>query len=511
MTILSTDTSSAGPLVSHDRGVIAAFRQVLEAHGFAGDAVLSAFGIPIGSSQSHVRLDLPVYLKRLATPSPLHTLIKLFVLDQWVDEEAVGPAVTPITVRDLRDLGLVETGARGVRALVRLSGYDGLVVAHDRYDGDPALGRDHVLNVNPTTVALANLTVRRKVRSALDVGTGAGALALVAARHSERVVGTDTNPRALNLAAFNAALNGVDNVEWRLGSLFEPVAGSRFDLIFSNPPYVISPESRFVFRDSGRRGDAICEEIVRTIPQHLTEGGFASMLCNWAIAANEEWSAPLARWAGDRGCDTWLLSRGIQDPLTYAATWNRNADPAAYDDAVNRWTAYCDELGIASLGLGAIILRRRSGGPNWLRSDVLTESPTDSCGRQIERVFAAQDYLLAVADDRALLERAFRAADDHRLHQTLAPKDGTYVTEGARIELTGGFRFRGNLDAHTIRLLQRCDGSRTLSAIARELAQGGRLTSEQAEAAAVDTVRGLLAWGFLVPAGTDAGTPANQR
>jgi hypothetical protein len=181
---------------------------------------------------------------------------------------------------------------------------------------------------------------------------------------------------------------------------------------------------------------------------------------------------------------------------------------------VNRWTAYCDELGIASLGLGAIILRRRtaaSGATNWVRSDVLTESPNDWCGRQIERVFAAQDFLSAVADDRALLERAFRAADDHRLHQTLAPKDGTYVTERAQIELTGGFRFRGNLDAHTIRLLQRCDGSRTLSAIARELAQDGRLTPEQAEAAAADTVRGLLAWGFLVPAGTDAGDAANQR
>src|SRR5262245_15867082 len=104
MTILSTDTRSDGPLVVHDRSVTAAFRQVLDTHGFASDAVLAAFGIPIGSTQSHVRLDLPVYLKRLASPLPLNTLIKLFVLDQWVDEEAVRSAVAPVSVADLRDL-----------------------------------------------------------------------------------------------------------------------------------------------------------------------------------------------------------------------------------------------------------------------------------------------------------------------------------------------------------------------------------------------------------------------
>jgi hypothetical protein len=116
MAMLSTDAQSGTPLVAHDRGVTAALRQVLETHGFAGDAVLSAFGIPIGATQSHVRLDLPVYLKRLASSSPLHTLIKLFVLDQWVDEEAARSAVTPLSIADLRDIGLVETGAHGVRA-----------------------------------------------------------------------------------------------------------------------------------------------------------------------------------------------------------------------------------------------------------------------------------------------------------------------------------------------------------------------------------------------------------
>ena len=65
----------------------------------------------------------------------------------------------------------------------------------------------------------------------LDIGTGSGLLAVHAAAHADRVVAVDINPRALRFAEFNAALNAVDNVEWREGSLFEPVAGEPCNLI----------------------------------------------------------------------------------------------------------------------------------------------------------------------------------------------------------------------------------------------------------------------------------------
>ena len=155
-------------------------------------------------------------------------------------------AVAPLDLDELRALGLVESDARGVHALVRLSGYRGLVLAHDRYDPQMAtLSHDYVLDVNPTTVTLANLLVERQARTALDVGTGCGVLALLLASHTDHVVAVDTNPRALSFAAFNAHLNGLAHaVECRLGSLFEPVVGERFDLIACNPPYVISPDSQ---------------------------------------------------------------------------------------------------------------------------------------------------------------------------------------------------------------------------------------------------------------------------
>ncbi len=490
-----------GPLSVCNPQSVTTLGRVLQSHGFAGAAVPSALGNTIG--KFHFRDDLPLYLRRIAEPTPLHTLIKLFVLDQWLDASAVRDALAPVSLGDARAMGLVEQADDRVHGLVRLSGYDDLILAHDRYDEQSgSLGRDHVLDVNPTTVTLASLMVRRPAGCALDIGTGCGVVALLAARHSERVIGIDTNARALNFAAFNARLNGIEHVEWRLGSLFEPVAGSRFDLIVCNPPYVISPETKYIFRDGGRRGDALCEDIVRRMPEYLTEGGFATVLCNWGLARDEEWSAPLRRWVDGSGCDAWLLNSATQDPLTYAALWNRSRDRAVYSDALDRWTKYFQELGIESIGMGGVILRRRSGAANWTRADHLPEGPLQPGDRHIQRIFASQDFLSSVESDSALLACAFRPADDHRLQQALSLDEGRYVLDEADVHLVGGLGFRGSVDPYTIQLLTRCDDRRTLGDIATELAEKGELGRDQVFRACAAIARRLISLGFLVPSRT---------
>jgi methylase of polypeptide subunit release factors len=119
------------------------------------------------------------------------------------------------------------------------------------------------------------------VRSALDLCAGSGVQALFAAAHSDRVIGTDVNPRALALAKLSAALNGIQNIEWRLGDLLEPVSGERFELVIANPPFVVSPVRELTFRDSGRRADELSREIVTGAAAALAEGGFAHVLCSW--------------------------------------------------------------------------------------------------------------------------------------------------------------------------------------------------------------------------------------
>src|SRR3989304_1422855 len=116
-------------------------------------------------------------------------------------------------------------GGAGVQASVRLDVHGDLVLVADRYRAGDAgiIARDHVSGVNMSSLMLATLAIRRPVRSALDVGTGCGVQALLAARHCETVVATDVNPRAPTHAALHMRLDGIENVELVLGSFFHPV------------------------------------------------------------------------------------------------------------------------------------------------------------------------------------------------------------------------------------------------------------------------------------------------
>jgi release factor glutamine methyltransferase len=81
-------------------------------------------------------------------------------------------------------------------------------------------------------------------RSILDLGTGSGAIALAIAseRPRARITGIDVSPSALEVAIQNARDLGLSNLDWRLGSWFDPVPGERFDLIVANPPYVAAAD-----------------------------------------------------------------------------------------------------------------------------------------------------------------------------------------------------------------------------------------------------------------------------
>jgi Methyltransferase small domain len=496
--LTATPAAFDGPLSIANPASLVALREVLDRHGFTSPAAMEALGPPLRFGTGHLRDDVPFYLHRLAESTPLNTLIRLFVLGCTEDQELAAAAFAPLDLDEVIEIGLIESGPDGIRAPLRLSMYDDLLVAHDSFQEKRDLRPDHVLDVNPTTITLSKLTVRRPVARALEIGTGCGALALCASRHADRVVATDTNPRALNMAVFNAAMNRITNVEWRLGSLFDTVAGEAFDLIFTNPPYVVSPDSHLIFRDGGRRGDAFCEEIVRRVPEFLNDGGFATVLLNWVVRANEEWAAPLKRWVDRNGCDSWLMLSATQDPETCGALWTRERDSIAYTAALDRWVRYLRDIGAERIGQGAVVLRKRATGSGWVRADHLPENVEGPAGSHIERLFAAEDRLAALSTDDALLDSVFTAAPDHELQQRSKINNGRYVISDAKVALLGGLPFHGSVDKFATQLISRCDGRRTLRAIAEEIATEGGVSVPKFTAACTGIARRLIAMGFLV-------------
>ena len=467
---------------------------------YAGPEATEALGAPIGSE--HRPADLPLYLRRLAAPRPLHTLIKLFALHTAVPEEEAGAAFGRLPIEDLAALGLVELAEGQVRPLVALEVAEGLILARDRPDPVTfAVQPDHVLGVSPPALLLARLTVREAAGRVLDLGCGGGVQALLAARHAQSVVGVDLNPRALAFARFNARLNGIRNVEWREGDLFEPVAGERFDLVVSNPPYVVSPESWLLFRDGGGAGDGICARIVAGLGSHLAEGGFATVLANWALREGEHWSDRPRRWVEGTGCDAWILRSETQDALTYAAAWTRGPEAEGYVDALERWTAHYEALGIRSLVMGALVLRKRTAGPSWVRADELPAPPDRNCSAALLRVFAGEDRLRALRGDAALLGEVLRVAEPLRLRQTVAFRNGVPEVQEAELSLVDGLPLRGGADAGTIRLVQLCDGRRSLRQVVAEMARSAGTDAGDLTGPTLAVARRLVALGFLVPAG----------
>lgn len=188
-----------------------------------------------------------------ARDDALATLGRLWVLGMSQPTDAVAAALPRLGVTGAVALGLARVDGETVHpeALIRPQSFvdaDGVGEWWIASDLDEiALGAslpaDHVLGVGGASRTLAELIVPAPVARALDLGTGCGIQALLVSRHADEVIATDISARALAFAELNAQLNGVHNIEFRLGSLFEPVVGEAFDLVVSNPPFVITPRA----------------------------------------------------------------------------------------------------------------------------------------------------------------------------------------------------------------------------------------------------------------------------
>ena len=347
--------------------------------------------------------------------------------------------------------------------------------------------------VHRPSVALAHLTVRGSGERALDLCTGNGIQAILLAAHAESVVATDVNARALAYANFNAALNGVGNVETRLGSFFEPVEGEQFDLVVANPPYVVSPESAFLFRDGGMRGDAVSEHVVRRAPASLAPGAFASLLIAWALDPDDPMARPRS-WLEGSGCDAFLLHTSTDDPIETAAVWNRElADqPEAYADAIDRWLEYYRELGIEQLGYACLVLRKRGDGRDgWLEAQQLPRAGLRPAGRHVRKLFETHDRLAASRTMRCSIGGCASSTTPSS-RRRCGSRTAAGSRRASRCASTPAFRSRRS---SIRRRLESCASSTARRRSARALASVFDDDDERETGAAL--ARQMLAVGFL--------------
>jgi len=476
-------------------------RKVLSDAGFTPEKVLRTIG---AADPGAIReTDILLLMHRTRGRGPLDTLIRLFLIDVPVATDDLEKAVALMSVREWEEMGLIETGNGQARAKVRIFPYLDMVIA---YDPPRRLltsdGPDYVMGVGGSSLTLANLTIRNRVSTALDLGTGCGFQAFMAAKHCDHVVAVDRNPRAVAFTAFNAKLNGLTGVESREGDLFESVEGMKFDLIVSNPPFVISPESRYIYRDSGMAGDAVSRKICREAPRFMTDGGFCQIICNWAQMRGEDWRERLKAWFEGSGCDVWVMRNQSHDVAAYAANWLRHTERLEADDLEGRftdWLAYYDKQGIDTIGGGVITMRRTGGRDNWFRADDGVEKLYGQGGEYITGVFEAQDFLERTADDGELSATCFVASADLRIAQEKGPSPDGWTIELLDVYLRRGLFQKGKIDPYVERLLMQCDGTRPLHDLVADMASQMGVGTADIESAVHTLVRDFVGRRFLLP------------
>ncbi|GAA4267608.1 DUF7059 domain-containing protein [Frondihabitans peucedani] len=461
------------------------------------------------------------------------TLALLFVLGYPQPAEDVAAALPTLGLDGAEELALLERTADTpvtVRPLVDLRPYSFVDsageaawwIASDL--GELALQgplrEDHVLGIGGASTTLSGLMIPRPVERALDLGTGCGIQAMHAARHARHVVATDISERALDFARFNAELNLIDGIEFRLGSLFEPVSGERFDHIVSNPPFVITPRTEGVpsyeYRDGGMVGDALVATVVEQAAAHLTPGGVAQFLGNWETGRGSKRGAySVVDWVARGGAsdgahdenaapvDIWVVEREMQDPATYAETWIRDGGTrpgtADFERLYEAWLDDFEARGVSEVGFGYITLRRAQDPATHPAQTIerlagaLGGNDT-GLGSHVLECLDAQDALRSLSDGELLLQ-TLRVAGDvtEERHYWPGNDDPTVIT----LRQGGGFARTVESGTALSALVGACDGDLSVGAIVGALAQLLDVPEDDLLAELVPRVRELVRCAIL--------------
>lgn len=462
------------------------------------------------------------------------------------------PAPEPVSPPSLHRAAAVDARRR-----------DDVLIASDWGELAGAIpGPDHVMPVGGATRTLAALAAYGADERVLDVGTGCGYHAILAALCGARVTATDVSARALGYARFNAALAGAE-IDFRRGSLLEPVRGprsdpadaldsldslsaarERYDVVVSNPPFVITPEAARAdgvrtYRDGGREGDSLLAELVGELGDVLVPGGRAWMLGNWEIKASDavpdqslgsasdllcdaaqdrpfdavpDWARGPAAWIPD-DLDAWVIQREVLAPPDYAEMWLRDGGQTprdrGYEKAYAAWLDDFARRGVVGVGMGYISLRAPEGESGdwdaacsnaedsakrrpWRRFEELSgPAPIDLHG-YVEGVWAHRD-LLRAGDSALLAARLVCRGVEHRLHAPGQPEP--FMLKLAQV---AGFAAEVQVTSAVAGVVGACDGELTLGALCDAVAQLLGEPAEDVRTEVLPAVRELVGLGILV-------------
>lgn len=365
------------------------------------------------------------YARQSDNPGAIMT--RLFMFEDSVTREEAESALSPEWTRQLLDWNVLEADGDQISSALLLRIYQDVYIFCD----DIRNGGDAVMGSGDTTRRLTEVCLPPKhVGSLLELGCGAAPAALLGAALADHVVGTDINARAVEMSAVNAAMNGITNAEFRVGSLYEPVAGERFDWILSQPPYLPRPaaarEASYLF--GGERGDELPKAVVEGAAAHLTPDGRALISIDWPVVDGDPILERAAAVLPENASLLQLAADHVSADAP-ASAYSAHEDPTIREDyakSVFRWRDHFAAHGIKGVQptLNVVAL----GSPQPFRDRSELDAPFRSLSpARVSSLFDARE-LLAAGDD-ALRAARLRTPDDWVLSREAPlanPQEGVY-------------------------------------------------------------------------------------
>ena len=360
-------------------------RQCLDEAGFGLDSLTERLGV---HTFAHLgQGELAPLLRSTRGGDGLDTLLQLFVFGMPVPVAAARAALQALPLEEWVAGGVLTDDDEHVSSRIAIrpvGGPSDWLIAHDftRRHGS-ALPDDHVLGMSASTTSPGGRDdPPRRSTSAFDLGTGCGVQALYASAHSARVVASDLNPRAIACATLTMELNDLTNVAVRDGNLFDPVRDERFDLIVANPPFVISPSRRYLFRDNDLIVDELCRRSCDRPRDHLTDGGHCQLLASWAHVERRGLARPAARLVRRhrlRRPRARARGAGAVRPRRRVVPTDRVARPAGAPNTTPGWTTTNSTTSKRS-GSDSSRCGSRAAGTPWFRAEEATQDSPMPCG-----------------------------------------------------------------------------------------------------------------------------------
>lgn len=287
------------PRVLPDQSAMATVLTALRRNRFGEASCASRFGVHPVTGIKFKEKNEANRSRSTESAAPWSILGDLFLLNRRVPAEQLAEVLSKPETEAIEEMRLIERSEDTFWCPFNLFPCRDLYILTDRRPYNVAINQ--VMWLFPESFLLAYYVHRLPVARALDLCTGSGIHALLAAEHSAEVIGVDINPRAIAFAEFNRALNGIERCKFRRGDLYAPGGEMQFDLILANPPYnpCLNHASGSNWYSGGPWGDEILSRILEGLDARLTRNGQLHMVSILAHRVGVSWKTNMRKWLGD--------------------------------------------------------------------------------------------------------------------------------------------------------------------------------------------------------------------